>query len=180
MKDPFLIGETVYLRLIQEEDVTEAYRSWFNDPEVCQFNEHHRFPMDRARMQEYFEVVIKPRNDLVLAICDKQIDAHIGNISLQSIDRTSRHAEYAIVIGNKNFWGKGIAKEASKLIIKHGFSELNLHRIYCGTSSANVGMQKVATSLGFKQEGVSREALWKDREYQDIIQYGLLASEYNG
>ncbi|MCK9361079.1 GNAT family N-acetyltransferase [Patescibacteria group bacterium] len=180
MKDAFLVGENIYLRLIQEEDVTDEYRSWFNDPEVCQFNEHHRFPMDRERMREYFENVIKPRHDLVLAICDKVTDAHIGNVALQSIDKTSRHAEYAIIIGNKDFWGKGIAKEASKLIIKHGFGELNLHRIYCGTSSANIGMQKVAESLGFVKEGVSREVLWKEGKYNDAIQYGLLAHEFNG
>ena len=44
--------------------------------------------------------------------------------------------------------------EAGKLLINHAFNELNLHKVYCGTSSNNLGMQKLAINLGMVKEGV--------------------------
>ncbi|MGC9605526.1 MAG: GNAT family protein [Minisyncoccia bacterium] len=178
MKQPFLVGEHVYLRGIEASDVNEDYQSWFNDAEVCQYNSHHRFPNYRQDMEEYYKTVIKSKHHLILAIIDKSNDKHVGNISLQEIDPIDRSAEYAIVIGDKSVWGKGLGKEASRLILAHGFDALDLHRIYCGTSSENVGMQKLADNLGFKKEGVSREAMFKNGAFRDIIHYGMLKDDF--
>lgn len=178
MKKSFLISDKIYLRPIERTDLNENYQQWFNDEAVCQFNSHHRFPNYKQNMKEYYENCIKSRNNLILAIIDKKSDRHIGNISLQDMDFINRSAEFAIIIGNKDFWGKGLAKEACKLIIDHGFKSLNLHRIYCGTSSENIGMQKLAKSLGFKREGLSKDAIYKNGEYKDIINYGLVENDF--
>ena len=177
MYNPFLIGEQIYLRSIEAPDITPTYQGWFNDGEVCKFNDHHRFPMHPEQMREYYEQVIQSKQNLVLAIIAKEGDAHIGNISLQSIDIINRSAEFAIIVGNKEWWGKGVAREAGKLILDHGITQLNLHRIYCGTSAANAAMQELALALGFQEEGRSRDALFKDGRYHDTILYGLLASD---
>ncbi|HCB35293.1 MAG: hypothetical protein A2W52_00995 [Candidatus Taylorbacteria bacterium RIFCSPHIGHO2_02_49_25] len=177
-KKAFLKGETVYLRPILKDDLNDHYRDWFNDDEVCRFNSHRRFPNYNEDMKQYYKDVIKSHSNLILAIIDKETDRHIGNISLQNIDNISMTAEFAILIGDKEFWGKGAGKAAGRLIIEHGFDELNLHRIYCGTSIDNVGMQKLAEYLGFKKEGVSRQAMFKDRAFRDVVHYGLLRDEY--
>lgn len=179
MKNPFLIGVQIYLRSIEESDITEAYQSWFNNPDVCRFNDHHRFPLYREQMRAYYETVIKSRSNLILAIIDIASDRHIGNVALESIDLVNRSAEFAIIVGDKEAWGKGIGEEAGRLLIRHGFNELNLHRIACGTSRENVGMQKLATKLGFQEEGTQREAMFKHGVYQDLIQYGLLSYEFH-
>lgn len=178
MLNPFLIGDRTYLRSIEESDLNENYQGWFNDAEVCMFNSHHRFPNCKQDMQEYYENVVKTKNNLVLAIVDKESNKHMGNISLQNIDYINKTADFAIIIGDKDFWGKGIGKEAGKLIIEHGFKSLNLNRIYCGTSVENIGMQKLAGSLGFVKEGVARQALYKNGKYNDVINYGLIKYEY--
>ena len=168
----------MYLRAIEEADLNSNYRDWFNDEEICRYNSHHRFPNYDENMHEYYERVIKSHNNLVLAICDKKTNAHIGNIALESIDAINRSAELAILIGDKSHWGKGIGQEAAGLLIKHGFRELNLHRIYCGTLEDNVGMQKIAKALGFKEEGCSRESLYKYGAFRDSINYSLLQNEF--
>lgn len=180
MKSPFLIGERVYLRTIVQDDLNAKYREWFNDAEVCRYNSHHRFPNYDEDMHAYYERVIKSRTNLVLAICDKETDAHIGNIALENIDTLNQSAEFAILIGDKNFWGKGVGKEAARLLIRHGFEELNLHRIYCGTSEDNIGMQKLAATLGFKKEGRARDAMFKGGAFKDLTSYGLLEHECKG
>lgn len=178
MTKAFLQGDTIYLRTIEERDLTPAYQHWFNDEEVCRYNSHHRFPMYRQDMEAYFRNVIQSKHNLVLAIIHQASDTHIGNISLLEIDAINSSAEFAVIIGEISFSGKGIGKEAGKLVINHGFSALNLHRISCETSRDNIGMQKLAVALGFIQEGVRREALFKSGAYQDMIVYALLRNEF--
>jgi [ribosomal protein S5]-alanine N-acetyltransferase len=128
-------------------------------------------------MRAYYENVIKSRANLVLAICDKKSDAHIGNIALENIDTLNQSAELAIIIGDKIHWGKGVGTDAAKLLLGHGFRELNLHRIYCGTSEDNAGMQKLAASLGFTEEGRARDGIFKDGSFRDVVYYSILRNE---
>ncbi len=178
MKNPFLVGEHIYLRTIDESDLNANYREWFNDEEVCRYNSHHRFPNYDENMRDYYENVIKSRTNLILAICNKETDKHIGNIALENIDALNQSAEFAIVIGDKSQWGQGVGREAAKLILKHGFAELNLHRIYCGTQDDNTGMQKLAIALGFKEEGRARDGMFKGGSFKDVIYYSLLRDEF--
>ena len=133
MHKPFLVGDKIYLREIEEADLNENYQQWLNNEEICQFNDHHRFPYYKQNMEEYYNNTIKTKNNLVLAIIDKKTDKHIGNVSLQEIDLINKTVELAIIIGNKEYWSKGVGGEAVRLMINHGFSQLNLNRIYCGT-----------------------------------------------
>jgi len=175
MKQPsFLEGEHIILRPLQLSDLEGAYVSWLNDEEVCAHNSHHVYPYTPAQGKAYIESMTRDEHNLVLAIVDKENGTHIGNIALQKIDLISRNAEYAILVGDKAYWGKGVGKEASQLILRHGFEAMNLHRIYCGTASTNAGMQKLATSLGFIEEGRRKEAHYKNGAYADLIEYGLL------
>ncbi|MFZ1075035.1 MAG: GNAT family protein [Minisyncoccia bacterium] len=177
-KKHFLDGETIYLRPLSLDDLAADYPAWLNDPEVSAHNSHHTFPYTLGQAKGYVESIQNDPQNLVLAIVAKDTDKHIGNIALQRIHLVDRNAEYAIMLGDKNYWGKGVGREASKLLLAHGFSVLNLHRIYCGTSSNNVAMQKLAIALGMREEGRRREAQFKNGEYVDIIEYGILENEF--
>ena len=177
-KQSFIKGATVELRPFGREHVTQEYISWFNDPEVTEYNRHGSTKYTLERALEYLDEMQHSSGSIVFAIIAKDANRHVGNISLQKIDLLSRNAEYAILLGEKEYWGKGIAKEASVLILKHGFKELNLHRIYCGTPVKNIPMQKLAASLGFVQEGIRKDAMFKNGEFVDVIEYGLLRSNY--
>lgn len=85
---------------------------------------------------------------------------------------------YHELSGDKTCWGKGYGKEAARLICEHGFQALNLHRISCGTLDNNTAMSKLAESLGMVEEGRRRQAAYKHGRYVDIIEYGVLKSEY--
>jgi RimJ/RimL family protein N-acetyltransferase len=114
------------------------------------------------------------KETLVLAIIEIKSEKHIGNISLQSINWIDRNAEIAFILGEKEFWSKGIMFEAGSLLIKHAFLSLNLHRVYCGTSSENIGMQKLAIKLGMKKEGERVDAIFNCGNYYSIFEYGII------
>jgi RimJ/RimL family protein N-acetyltransferase len=175
---PFLNGEKVYLRALVVEDAMGPYTAWFNDIEVCRGNSHHVFPYTVEAAQRYIQHAGETRENLILAIVSKEGDRHLGNIALQHIHPVYHSAELSIIIGEKNAWGQGIGKEAGRLICDHGFQEMNLYRIACGTFENNVAMQRLALYLGMVQEGVRRHAAYKDGKYLDIIEYGVLRHEY--
>ena len=173
-KDIFLQGRTIYLRALNEHDIFGNYSKWLNDLEITKFNSHGRFPMTVEKLLNFVQMSTQSNTSLVMAVVNTENDDHIGNISLQSINWIDRNAEIAFLLGEKSYWGKGIMLEAGKLIIKHGFNSLNLHRIYCGTSSQNIGMQKLAEKLEMTIEGIRKEALFNNGTYDDIIEYGIL------
>lgn len=174
MKDIFIEGEQVYLRALNENDLDGNYVNWLNDAEVCKYNAHHRFVNTKEKTKSYINSVNNSNTNLVLAVCYKEDNTHIGNISIQNINYIDSSAEFAIVMGETRYHGKGLAYEAASLIINHAFATLNLHRVYCGTSSENTPMQKLALKLGMEKEGHQKEAMFKSGKYVDILLYGLL------
>jgi ribosomal-protein-alanine N-acetyltransferase len=177
-KISFLQGKRIHLRPVMEKDLNDNYLQWLNDEQVCAFNSHAIFPNTEQKMRSYFDSLKNQDRNLVLAIIDNYTEKHIGNVSLQNINWVSRNAEFAILLGDKEYWGKGYGEEAAVLIVEYGFNRLNLHRIYCGTIEGNKGMVKLAAKLKMKEEGLRREAIYKNGQYRDIYEYGVLRTEY--
>jgi len=165
-----IIGDKVELLPFNGDE--PDYSEWFNNKEVCKYNNHHRLPIDvkeKSRPPATFKI-----------FATHGCYDWIGNISLQCIDYINSQAELSIIIGLSNTHGKGYGYEACKLLVEHAFEQLNLNRIYLGTHEDNIGMQKIANKLGFKEEGRRRQAIYKNGKYSDIIEYGILRGEYNG
>ena len=174
----FLRGDRVYLRPLQEGDAHGRYVEWLNDADVCSGNSHHVFPYTSAQAIDYIRRAEQSRDALILAVVLRDGDRHIGNVALQDIHPLYRSAEFAIVIGERDVWGQGYSREAGALVVHHGFTALNLHRIQCGTFADNTAMRKLALALGMREEGCRREAAFKGGRYVDVIEFAVLRAEY--
>jgi ribosomal-protein-alanine N-acetyltransferase len=174
----FLEGETVHLRPLTEADLSDRYLQWLNDEEVTRFNSHGIFPNTYDKMRRFYDS-IDPQKIVVLAIIDKKSKMHVGNVSLQGINWINRSAEFAMLIGEKEFLSKGIGTEVGKLIFQYGFERLNLHRIYSGTVDGYPAVRRLVEKLNMKEEGRRREAIFKFGAYHDLIEYGILRSEFS-
>jgi len=162
-------------------NIKSNYKYWFNDYRVTRYNSHGLFPYDPTTDIDEF---LKDKSRIIWAIValtgsNKIYTAgmHIGNVSLQSINMFNRSAEIACVIGESEYWSKGIMTWACELIIRHGFRKLGLNRIWSGTSLLNIGMRKVFDKLGFKLEGCFREGQFLNGKFRDVLVYGLLKSD---
>lgn len=175
---PVLKGKNICLRALLLKDAEGDYPHWLNDPEVTKYNSHGETCYTRKMAEEYIAMVTESDSYHVFAIVQNETEKHIGNISLQALDPRARSAEFAILIGDPSVYGTGIGQEAGRLLLAYGFVGLKLHRIYCGTSSENAGMQKLALKLWMRQEGIRRDALTKNGRFVDIIEYGILEDEY--
>lgn len=177
---PFLVGERIYLRALVPSDADGRYPSWLNDEEVSRGNSHHVVPYTKEAASVYIRQSLDPGDALILAIVLLPDHRHIGNIALENIDHLARSAEFAILVGEKDAWGKGYALEAGRLLVRHGFDALGLHRISCGTFEHNEAMRRLALALGMREEGRRREAAFKAGSFVDVIEYGLLKDEFPG
>ncbi len=173
-----IYGERVRLRAIEREDVPRFVR-WFNDPEVRQFLTMYR-PLSRAEEERWVESLASRREDVVLAIEVRAGDqwVHIGNVGLHRIDWKNRTATLGIVIGEREYWGKGYGTEAVRTMLRYAFEELGLNRVELETYSFNPRAIRCYEKAGFKREGVRRQALYRNGKFHDVILMGILRDEF--
>jgi len=94
-----------------------------------------------------------------------------------TIDPDHDRAEIGYWIGVP-FWGKGIATEAVLELMRYGFEDLKLHRIFAICYTGNDASLRILEKLGMKYEGRSRQHIKKWGEYRDVENYGILADEW--
>lgn len=163
----FIEGDKVILAPLTEVLVTEKYVSWLNNAEVTKYLEVGMFPATRDKTLEYVQSMKKINNSIFLAILDKQTKDHIGNIKLDQINWIHRTGEIGILIGDKDYWGKGYGSEATNLVVTHGFQTLNLRKISLGVYANHTAAIKSYEKVGFKIDGTMKKHLYLDGEYVD-------------
>jgi len=178
MNNPFLIGELIYLRAINEQDLSGNYFDWLNDYEVTKYTESGRVPNTKDSMEKYFREVIQSSNNVAFAIVDKQTDRHIGNVKLGPINWVHRCSEFGILIGETQYWGKGFGSEATILLLRYAFQRLNLHKVILGVSAEHAGAIRAYQRVGFQEEGRLHEAIFTDGHYCDKLIMGMTADEF--
>lgn len=137
----------VSIRPLREEDAYTSVK-WRNDPEVFKytFNTYDHEILLETELN-WIRRVIANKNELRCAI--EADGVYVGNIYLLNLN--SGIGEYNIFIGNRNYWGKGVAKKASQLIIEEGFKNYNLQKITLEVKIANVAAHQLYLKLGFKE-----------------------------
>ncbi|CAN2170277.1 RimL Acetyltransferases, including N-acetylases of ribosomal proteins [Candidatus Nanopelagicaceae bacterium] len=73
---------------------------------------------------------------------------------------------------------QGYAREIYLALIPYFFNELSLNRLSLITLESNSAAINLYESLGFKREGILRQALRRDSQYFNAFQYSLLATEF--
>jgi RimJ/RimL family protein N-acetyltransferase len=104
----------------------------------------------------------------------------IGMVRLVDVDRDCGRAELAIVIGEKEYWGAGYGTEAIALVLRHGFGELGLRRVWLITDADNERGLRCYQKCGFRVEGTLRGHRTRYGEPLDMLVMGVLAEDWEG
>lgn len=167
-------SDDIALCRLTDIEVDGSYPSWFVDEDVNQFNSHFYIPASKAEIEKFVESLSNDRTKLVFAIYSKVGGCHVGNISLQSIDHQHSKAELAFLLGEKEYWGKGIGYSAAKILMEHAKLHMNIRRLYLGCIADNTAMNKLAIKLGFNHEGTLIEDIFCKGKYRDVNLYGII------
>ena len=171
MDTPILQGDRIYLRRLTEDDASEDYVRWMNDPEINQYLESRFYTHTIESTKEFIRSVTND-NNYQFGIFDKGTGKHIGNIKIGSINNYHKYADIGFLIGEKSYWGKGIATEAIKLATGFAFNTLKLHKLWGGLYSPNIGSLRAFQKNGYEQEGVKKSQYLLNGVYYDDIMFG--------
>ena len=100
-----------------------------------------------------------------------------GVIDFHRIDWANRIAGLGYWLG-ASFQGKGLMTKACQTMVDYAFNELKLNRVQIRCATENKKSRAIPGRLGFKQEGIIRQAEWLYDHFVDDVVYGMLASEW--
>lgn len=178
MRDlPVLQGKTVFLRPLTAEDAPQIFAQ-FGHKEVDRLTgSTETFTFEKVA-GFYGRVQDDPDRVDYAIIPHDTPDQIVGEAVLNEIDWDHRSASFRIAIFDPQHFGKGYGSQATKLIIQHGFEALNLHRIELEVYDFNPRAQHVYEKVGFTKEGVRRDVLLWEGNYQSAIVMSILEDEY--
>ena len=172
-----LENKRIKLRKMRLEDVAH-YNRWSNDFEVIENTYPNLDSASLADTQKFFVKISNDRHSKTYIIECKATNTPIGITSLIGYDPYNHNSEFIIDIGEKSYWGKGFGREATETLLAYAFEELNLHRIALRVFSFNERAISLYRTIGFKEEGRAREALFRYGQWHDIVSMGILQQEY--
>lgn len=173
-----IYGKKVYLRPIQLSDVTDKYVHWLNDKEVIRGLENPVIPYTKDRLQQYILKMISTPDNYMFAIIDVRSNEHIGNVKLHNFNEHANHCEVGIMIGDKNFWNKGVGTEALSLVLWFAFDVLKVNKVWASVHQTNLASLNLFQKLGFIQEGILRKHTVTDHRWVDKIMLGIFEHEF--
>lgn len=106
------------------------------------------------------------------AITDKITGELYGAIALTN-NQIFNHGEIAYWVGEE-FWGNGYATEAAKTIVQFAFDEKQYHKVFARYFKSNPSSGSVLQKIGMQEEGVLREHVMKDKQYEDLVYCGVI------
>lgn len=141
------------LTTLDEKFVGEDYKSWLLDPEVNRFLETRFISQSDDDLISYVNLMMNSSHSYLFAVISKDSAKHIGNIKLGPINFSHSSAPIGLVIGAREWWGQGVAKEIIAALCLWGFNSLGLAKINAGSYASNEASIRAFLSCGFKIEG---------------------------
>lgn len=166
------------MRLATLNDAEEYYENNFNplDPETARFT-GCKPSFTHDEVVNFFKQCINDptRYDFVIIAPDNHI---IGESVLNEIDEDLRSANFRIGLFHNTGYGKGIGSWAIEKTLEFAFEEIKLHRVELDVFSFNTRAIHTYEKMGFKHEGVLKDAIKDGNDFADDILMAILEDEW--
>jgi RimJ/RimL family protein N-acetyltransferase len=171
---PTLETERLRIRPYSEADIPELL-PLVGVREVAATTLRIAHPYTEQDARAFLELAKEP-DKLWLAITLRDDGRQIGGIGLR-VEQQYQHAELGYWLGVA-YWGKGYATEAAREVLRYGFEDLGLHRIFATHFEHNPASGRILRKIGMRYEGCRREHLLKWGQFVDSEMYGILRREW--
>jgi len=171
----FRKGKKIILRPICESDIDKCI-VWMNDPDVTQFVAQ-RFPMFLEDEKEWVREARKNKENSLRFAIETLDGTYIGNTGLHP-RWTDGTADFGIMIGEKDYWGKGYGADVIMTLLEYAFYSLNLRKISLTVFATNPRAHKCYQKCGFEDEGCKRQQYYVNGKYVDEIIMGCFREDW--
>lgn len=178
MNRPTLETPRLRLRPFHSGDTDDVTRL-ANDEELSRYIPAIPYPYPRQAAAEWLATHREKFDfgqEVVLAITDKQDGTLMGAIGL-ILTPEHRRAELGYWIG-RDFWGRGLATEAGRAILKYAFEELRLEAVFANHLAPNTASGKVMLKLGMNYQGTRPRYYLHRGQFYDAAMYGIVREEF--
>ena len=175
---PELNTRRLLLRQINQED-DQSLLEVLSDEDTCKYLTHNAvndiegIKRMIGGMQRFFD----EKQRIRWGLAQKKDNTLIGHCGFFDIDSSNCCAEISYCL-KRGSWGQGIMTEAVDAMLRFGFEDYGFHRITAKVIKGNIGSIRVLQKLGFTEEGLLRESLYKNGQYHDLMILSVLESEY--
>jgi RimJ/RimL family protein N-acetyltransferase len=173
-----LIGDKVTLRGIRREDLPRIWE-FNNDLEVeLAGGGDPPSPQSLERLLADFDQNASHggRDGASFAIeADGKV---IGQCGLSRFDLTAGTCELGIIIGDKDYWGRGYGRQAVNLLVDYAFRLRNFRKVWLWVHGNNERAYRAYRACGFVEEGRLREHVYSNGRYVDAVYMGVLRHEW--
>ncbi|HKF29125.1 MAG TPA: GNAT family protein [Candidatus Binataceae bacterium] len=175
-------GKLVRLRGYEMSDL-DTVTKWLNDEEVTQFlgSGLLSYPVSSIAERKFIEQfgLSESSTEKTFAVETLADGRLIGTLGLHGIDWINRHSALGIIIGDRQYWGRGYGTDAMLVLMRLAFDKLNLHRLWLHVYDFKTRAIASYQKCGFRREGVLREQRLFGRKYHDTVVMGILEAEYH-
>ena len=156
-----LVTEKCVLRTIKKSDIPD-WCKWFNDNRILQYSTHRSRGYTEEQQMAIYENLVYDPTKVQFMICEPKQQRRIGVISF-ILSESDKSADISIIIGEKDYWGKGTATRAIEEIVNYGIHHHQIKIFTAGCDVRNIGSQIAFEKNGF----VVFERLPKSIKYFD-------------
>lgn len=163
----------IYLRPMEDRDTGDIIR-WRNDDGVRKrFIYQGLFTEESHR--NWVRTMVEPGKVVQMMICESDTDQAVGSVYIRDIDHTHHKGEYGIFIGEERARGRGVGTAAAKLMLRCGFEELGLHKVFLRVFADNARAIRSYEKAGFEREAYLKEDVLIDGSYRDMVLMAVLS-----
>ncbi len=164
------------IKIMERADIEDA-RLLHNDPSTL-FKLTDIDYVSESEQEQWFISISLSKKSRRYVVRNIMSNDFIGVVRIDQIDLNNKSACVGLDIISE-MRGKGYAKEVYEFIFEYYFKQKGFHRLYLATLNTNQVAINLYEKLGFKPEGISREAIYRDGKFVDLIWMSLLQREYN-
>ncbi|MFQ5787233.1 MAG: GNAT family N-acetyltransferase [Thermodesulfobacteriota bacterium] len=169
--------ESLLLRNMNVNDVSQDYVNWLNNPEINKYLSCSNTLQTMESCLSYVRSYERKEDKALIGIFLKDKKLHIGNLTLSTIDWGRRVGIVGISLGRKEYMGQGLASEALTSLKDYCFQQLTLHRLEAKVSEQHLNSLKIFLKSGFKVEGLLRDSAIIDGEFHNGYILGVLETD---
>ena len=176
---PILFTERLMLSQPTVSDTEDLVFQMNSTSEISENTLTLPYPYQKQHADFWFQMAeysFKKKEAFIFAIREKENQKLIGGIGLH-LDVTNNKAEVGYWLG-KSFWNKGYVTEALQRILKFGFEELQLNKIYASHFLHNPSSGRVLEKNGFIFEALLKEEIFKNGTYLDLRRFSIFKETF--
>ena len=165
------------LKIIKKCIISQDWIKWLNDKDVTKYSDNRLKKHSKSSQREFLKKKLKDKTCLLYKIIYEK--KPIGIIEISKINNFHKTCEFTYMIGEKEYWNKGIGTKFIALALKIAFNKLSMVKVNVSIYGNNKASAKILMKNSFKREGKLRNVFKISKSKRvDRILFGITKKEF--